>query len=243
MRGTVEGIFTTSGAGRPMVTLPEATAVARRGLLGDRYHDGIGYYSERPSEGGGREVTLIEAEELAQVMRARSGRPLLLIDIAVPRDIEPGCSDLPGVTLANIDDLPSVGERHSKVRRAEARKAEGVVEEEIQAFAVWLGSLEVVPTVAALREHGDAVVASVLAENSGRLDGLSARDRGRVEAMLRAVANRLLHEPTLRVKQAGAEHRHARMQLLRELFGLEEPAVGAAEDAGAEVRELRRDAG
>ena len=71
MRGTVEGIFTTSGAGRPMVTLPEATAVAGRGLLGDRYHDGIGYYSERPSEGGGREVTLIQAEELDRLQAER----------------------------------------------------------------------------------------------------------------------------------------------------------------------------
>ena len=79
MRGTVEGIFTTPGAGRPMESLSEATAVAGRGLLGDRYHDGVGYYSERPSEGGGREVTLIEAEELDR-LRAERGIELAPIE-------------------------------------------------------------------------------------------------------------------------------------------------------------------
>jgi glutamyl-tRNA reductase len=177
---------------------------------------------------------ILGAEELAMVSR----RPLLLIDLAVPRDIEPGCGDLPGVTVANIDDLQATVRRHLRVRRAEAGKAEGIVEEEIQTFAVWLGSLEVVPTIAALRTHGDDIVSSVLAENDGRWESLSERDRARVEAVARTVANRLLHEPTLRIKQAGAEHRHARMQLLRELFGLEEPAVEDRPEA--EVRELRR---
>ena len=186
---------------------------------------------------------LLGAEELAAVMAERRARPLLLIDLAVPRDIDPACASIAGVTLANIDDLRATVERHTHVRRAEARRAEGVVEEEIQAFAVWLGSLEVMPTVAALREHGNDIVAAVLAENEGRWESLSERDRQRVEAVARAVANRLLHEPTLRVKDAGAAHRHARMQVLRELFGLEEPAV-TEEAPAAEVRELpRRQAG
>jgi glutamyl-tRNA reductase len=183
---------------------------------------------------------LIGAEELSAVMTARAGRPLLLIDLAVPRDMDAACGELAGVTLANMDDLRAVVERHRHVRRAEARKAEGVVEEEIQSFAVWLGSLEVMPTIAALRGHADAVVAAVLGENDGRWESLSDRDRERVEAVARAVANRLLHEPTLRVKQSDAEHRHARMQVLRELFGLEEPAV--VEDGGASegsVHQLR----
>jgi glutamyl-tRNA reductase len=180
---------------------------------------------------------LIGAEELSAVMTARSGRPLLLIDLAVPRDIDAACSELAGVTLANMDDLRAVVERHRHVRRTEARKAEGIVEEEIQAFAVWLGSLEVMPTIAALRSHADDIVASVLGENEARWESLSERDRARVEAVAKAVANRLLHEPTLRVKQSEAEHRHARMQVLRELFGLEEPAM--TDDAAASVHQLR----
>jgi glutamyl-tRNA reductase len=185
---------------------------------------------------------LIEAEDLGRVVKARAGRPLLLIDLAVPRDIDSACAELPGVTLVNIDDLTATVKRHLHVRKTEARRAEGIVEEEIQSFAVWLGSLEILPIIAALREHGETVVAGVLAENAGRWESMSERDLARVEALARAVANRLLHEPTLRVKQAGPESRHARMQVLRDLFGLEEPA---AEEPGADasVHELRRDAG
>ncbi len=182
--------------------------------------------------------TLLGAEELALIARDRQGRPLLLIDLAVPRDIDPACAELPGVTLLDIDGLQTQVRRHISVRQAEARHAEGIVEEEIQGFAGWLGSLEVLPTVAALREHADAVVAQVLAENDGRWDTLSERDRERVEALAKAVAKRLLHEPTLRVKGLDAARRHARLQLLRELFGLDEAAPGAAEQP-AEVRALR----
>jgi glutamyl-tRNA reductase len=137
--------------------------------------------------------------------------------------------------------LTATVERHLRVRSAESETAEAIVEEEIQGFAVWLGSLEVLPTIAALREHGERIVDEVLAANENRWETLSEADRARVEAVARAVANRLLHEPTNRVKQAG-ERRHARMQVLRELFGLEEPAHEAATDdaAPAEVRELPR---
>jgi glutamyl-tRNA reductase len=181
---------------------------------------------------------LLGAEELAVVHRERQGRPLLLMDLAVPRDIDPACAELPGVTLLDIDGLQAQVRRHISVRKAEARRAEGIVEEEIQGFAGWLGALEVMPTVTALRAHADDVVAKVLAENAGRWETLSERDRKRVEALARAVANRLLHEPTLRVKGLDAAHRHARLQLLRELFGLEDAAAESAEQP-AEIRTLR----
>jgi len=185
--------------------------------------------------------TLIGAEEIAEVMRRRPRRPLLLVDLAVPRDIDHDCAGIPGVTVLDMDGLQHRVERHLSVRRAESRRAEGIVEEEIQAFARWLGSLEVLPTLAALRAHGDAVVDGLLAENEGRWEDLSDRDLERVETLARTVVKRLLHEPTVRVKGLEAEQRHARLQLLRELFGLEEPAEVAAEQepAPAEVRTLR----
>jgi glutamyl-tRNA reductase len=182
---------------------------------------------------------LLGAEELALVNGERHGRPLLLVDLAVPRDIDPACAELPGVTLLDIDGLQEQVRRHISVRQAEARRAEGIVEEEIQSFAGWLGSLEVLPTVTALRERGDRVVAQVLAENDGRWEALGERDRRRVEALARAIANRLLHEPTLRVKCLDAAHRHARLQLLREIFGLEDAAAAQAAEQPAEVRRLR----
>jgi glutamyl-tRNA reductase len=182
--------------------------------------------------------TLLGADEVAVVMEARAGRPLLLIDLAVPRDIDHDCRPLDGVSLYDVDDLDAQVGRTRQVRRVEARKAEGIVEEEIQTFAGWLGSLEVLPTIAALREHGERLVTQLLAENDGRWEALTPRDRARVEALARAAVNRLLHEPTMRVKALEGDQRHARLQLLRELFGLEE---GGAElqDAPAEVRKLR----
>ncbi len=186
--------------------------------------------------------TLIGAEEIAAVMRLRGRRPLLLVDLAVPRDIDHDCAAIPGVTVLDMDGLQHRVERHLSVRRAEARRAEGIVEEEIQAFAGWLGSLEVLPTLAALRAHGDSVVDRLLAENESRWEDLGDRDRERVETLARTVVKRLLHEPTMRVKGLEAEQRHARLQLLRELFGLEEPQAEAAagqEPAPAEVRRLR----
>jgi len=185
--------------------------------------------------------TILGHDELAMVMRERQGRPLLLIDIAVPRDLDPLCAELPGVTLHDIDDLQAVVRRNLRVRQAEARRAEAIIEEEIQRFAGWLGSLEVVPTIAALRARGEEIVDGVLAENAERWESLSQRDRTRVEAVARTVVNRLLHEPTVRMKRTDRDRVHARLQVLRELFGLEDApeAVEADGDlAGAEVREL-----
>ena len=168
----------------------------------------------------------------------RGGRPLLLLDLAVPRDIDPECARLPGVTLVDIDGLQAQVDRTHRARRMEARRAEGIVEEEIHTFAGWLGTLEVMPTISALRGQADELVAELLAENEGRWEALGERDRARVEAMLRAAVKRLLHEPTERIRALDPERRHGHLQLLRELFGLGEPA--AVERPAAEVRELRR---
>jgi glutamyl-tRNA reductase len=181
---------------------------------------------------------LLEADDVEAVMDARQGRPLLLLDLAVPRDIDPGCKDLDGVALYDIDDLQAAVARNRSVRQAEATRAQGIVEEEIGKFAAWLGGLEVRPTLAALRARGDEIARLVLLENEGRWETLSERDRQRVEAMANAIVKRLLHEPTVRLKDLAGENAHARMQVVRELFGLEEPE----EEGLAEVRPLRRPA-
>jgi glutamyl-tRNA reductase len=126
------------------------------------------------------------------------------------------------VSVYDMDDLQSVVARNLEVRSEEALLAERVVEDEIQRFAKWLGQLDVVPTVAALRRHGEEIVDGLLTENANRWESLSERDRERVEALARAVAQRLLHEPTLRMKAAGG---HGRLQLIRELFGLDDHAT------------------
>jgi glutamyl-tRNA reductase len=184
---------------------------------------------------------LIEADELAVVMVARGHRPLLLIDIAVPRDVEHACAEIEGVTVYDIDDLQRVVARNLEVRAGERSAAEAIVEQELQRFATWMGQLDVSPTIAALREHGQAIVERVLAENAGRWEGLSPRDEARVEAVARAVMQRLLHEPTIRLKSAGEDGAtHGHQQVVRELFGLDASAPAQVDGAPAQVRPLRR---
>jgi glutamyl-tRNA reductase len=177
---------------------------------------------------------IVGAEELEAVMATRPERPLLLIDLAVPRDVDAACAALPGVVLRDVDDLSAVVARTHSVREAEARRAEAIVEAELDRFAEWLGGLAVRPTIAALREHGAEIVDQVLAENAGRWEDASPRDLARVEAVARAVVGRLLHEPTIRLRTLGEQQRHGRLQLVRELFGLED---GAPLDAGEDARE------
>ena len=181
---------------------------------------------------------LIEAAELAEVQTQRGNRPLLIIDLAVPRDVDADCAQVAGVSLYDVDDLEAVIARNRRVRQGEARKAEGIVEEEIQSFATWLGSLEVLPTLAALRSHATAIAEQVFAENDGRWESASERDLERVQALSRAIVNRLLHHPTLRMKELRDDRVHARMALVRDLFGLSVDDEPALRDPPVEAEDL-----
>lgn len=183
---------------------------------------------------------IVGRDELAHVMRQRDSRPLLLIDIAVPRDVEPHCADVEGVSLYDIDDLQAVIARNLDTRAGEIPRAQDIVEQEIQRFARWLGQLDVLPTITALHEHGAALVDQVLAENDNRWESASPRDLARVEAIARAVMNRLLHEPTIRLR-TNTERGHATIELVRELFGLSDdpPAQQPPATKLAEVHHLR----
>jgi glutamyl-tRNA reductase len=185
---------------------------------------------------------IVGAEELGLVMAQREGRPLLLIDIAVPRDIDPRCGEVQGVTLYDIDDLQAVVARNLGARAEVIPRAEQIVEEEIRRFARWLGQREALPTIAALREHGAGIVEQVLQENDGHWESASPRDLARVEAIARAVLSRLLHEPTIRLRSFSEDRGHASLQLVRELFGLVDEGEEGAERAGGGHRERDADA-
>ncbi len=177
---------------------------------------------------------LLEARELSEVMAERGHRPLLLIDLAVPRDIDAAVAEIAGVSLYDIDDLEAVIARNRRVRQTEARKAEGIIEEEIQHFAAWLGSLEVLPTVAALRAKSTEIAEQIVRENHGKWESASPRDLERIDAIARAIVNRLLHDPTTRMKELRDDRVHARMALVRDLFGLPEDELGDGAQAAAE---------
>ena len=181
---------------------------------------------------------IVEREELELVAAARGRRPLLLIDLAVPRDIDPSCREVDGVVLRDVDDVQTIADRNATGRETESRRAEQIVGAELSRFEAWLGSLEVLPTVSSLRSRADEIVRRVLAENEARFESLTDADRARVEAMVRAVASRILHEPTLRLKRAGEEEdAYKHVAALRELFGLD--AATEPEGPGAEVTPIR----
>lgn len=193
---------------------------------------------------------IVGEEELALVMESRQERPLLLIDIAVPRDIDPRCGKLEGVTLYDIDDLQAVMARNADARMELLPQAEQIVEEELRRFARWLGESDALPTVSALRAHADRLVEQVLSENEGRWESASKRDVARVEAVAKAVASRLLHEPTIRLRSLSEQRSHASLEIVRELFGLAEEGhperdgergtgEAGSEEQLAEVRPLR----
>jgi glutamyl-tRNA reductase len=184
---------------------------------------------------------IIERDGLEVVMRERGERALLAIDLAVPRDLEPACREVPGVTVHDIDDVQQIVERNASGRESEATQAERIVEVELDRFERWLASLEAVPTIAALRGRGDEVVRRVMAENENRWEGLSEADRERLEAMARAIASRILHEPTLRLRRsAGEEDAYFYLSALRDLFALDVETEPEGE-VRSEVTELRRD--
>jgi glutamyl-tRNA reductase len=166
---------------------------------------------------------VLHAADVEPALRRRDGRPLLLVDIAVPRDLDPAIADLDGCTLYDLDALgPVAGE--AVARREEAtRAAEAIVAEEADAFGEWLRALDVVPVVSALRRRAEAIRAQELARAEPRLRRLSEEDRRDVEVLTAQIVNKLLHDPTVRVKEAaarpdGSDYAAA----LRELFALDE---------------------
>jgi glutamyl-tRNA reductase len=182
-------------------------------------------------------------EELELVAEERRGRPLVVIDIAVPRDIDPSVRELGGITLYDMDDLQRAVARNLSGREAEATRARTIVEEEVERFDSWIESLDVVPTISALRQRAESIVEQVLRENEPRWKALGPEDRERVEALARAVVARLLHEPTLRLKgTAGLDASYGYAHALRELFALEGTGpgldLGGAGEGSTEVASL-----
>jgi glutamyl-tRNA reductase len=146
---------------------------------------------------------VLDRGQIERALEGRKGRPLLLVDLAVPRDIDPAAKDLQGCFLYDIDDLQSVVEETLTGRREEAIRAEEIVAGEGERFNAWLASLESVPAIASLRERAEAIRRGELAKAAPRLVGLSERERHAVESVTNQIVNKLLHQPIMRLKEAG----------------------------------------
>lgn len=165
---------------------------------------------------------VIDKAQVAPVMKSRHGHPLFLIDIAVPRDIDPAVNTLPNVFLYDIDDLNGVVSSNLEERMREARRVELIIEEELDSFEAWLESMEVVPTVAAIRAHAEAIRQAELERALKRLGGLSEKELATVQALSEAIVNKMLHAPTTRLKQAAGEKDGlVYIEAARHLYGLD----------------------
>jgi glutamyl-tRNA reductase len=152
----------------------------------------------------GAEGYVLSAEQVGRAMRARRGRPIFFVDIAVPRDIDPAVNELEGCYVYDVDDLERVVEESVAGRREEAVRAEAIVAEEAEDFRAWELSLDVVPAIASLRARAESIRTSELERAEGRLHSLSPSERRAVESLTAQIVNKLLHAPTVRMKQAAA---------------------------------------
>jgi glutamyl-tRNA reductase len=157
-------------------------------------------------------------------LRDRKGRPLFLIDLAVPRNLDPEIHEVDGCFLYDIDDLESVVAAGLAGRRREAARAEGIVAAEAERFRKWHASREVVPEIASLRAWAEEIRAAELERARARL-GLSEDQHAAVESVTAQIVAKLLHLPTVRLKEAAAgANGGSYAEAVRHLFGLDEPA-------------------
>ncbi len=165
---------------------------------------------------------VVTKDQVAAALRGRKGSPLFLIDIAVPRDIDPDVNDLADVFLYDIDDLSGVVETNLEERMREARRAEEIIADEMVAFERWIESMEVVPTVAAMRAKAEQIRSAELEKALKRLGGLSEKEIKTVEALASSIVNKMLHGPTARLKTvAGEKDGYEYVEAARFLYGLD----------------------
>ena len=148
---------------------------------------------------------VLRHDTVTAAMRARRNRPMFLIDIAVPRDIEPSVNDLDNVFLFNIDDLQQVVEENRREREKEVHKVEAMIADESGKFSHWLKALEVTPTLKALTQKAEEIREFELQNLLNRLPHLQGRDRELVQAALKAVIAKLLHDPLITLREAARD--------------------------------------
>ncbi len=170
----------------------------------------------------GAQAPLLTRADVEQIMTGRAERPLLIVDIAVPRDVDPAVAEVPGVTLLDMDDLRSFADAGVAERRREVAAVELILNDELERYLVATSAREVAPMIVALRERAEAVRASELHRFRGRYGDLDPRQLDMVDAVTRGLVAKLLHQPTVVLKDAAGSPRGDRLvEALRELFEIE----------------------
>lgn len=193
---------------------------------------------------------VVTRADVERAVRRRRGKPIFLIDVAVPRDLDPEIQRVEGAYLYDIDDLRQVADQNRAERERAAAQAERIVDDEVAGVNSWLRTLDVVPTIAVLRASVEEIKERELERLGSRLADLSEEQRARVELVITSIVNKILHVPTARMKDvAGRDECYLYVEAMRELFDLddaeatadaapvleEEADGGAATDAAGDV--------
>ena len=169
----------------------------------------------------GASSVILEHGDLNDVMRERSGRELLVVDIAVPRDVDPAAGEIAGVTLLDMDDLRAFAEEGIQARRREITGVQAIIDDELDSYADESTARSVAPLVAGLRDRATGITESEFSRFASKLEGMDENQRKVVESLVTGVVGKLLHEPTVRMKDAAGTARGERLaEALRDLFNL-----------------------
>ncbi|MDP8937523.1 MAG: glutamyl-tRNA reductase [Actinomycetota bacterium] len=169
----------------------------------------------------GSPTVVVDEGALAEVVDARGGRPLLIVDLGMPRDVDPAVGRLAGVTLLDLADLRAFVDAGVDERRNEVVRVRGIVADEVARYVSHTAARTVAPTITALRQQAEQVRTAELDRYRSRLEGLDDRQRQAVDALTHSLLAKLLHEPTVRLKDAAGSAQGQRLaDSLRELFGL-----------------------
>ena len=172
----------------------------------------------------GATVPVVEVEDFRPVMAERNGRPLLIVDIAVPRDVDPAVGDLPGVTLLDINDLRRFAQVGLDRRATELAAVEMIIAEEVDRFHDAASARSAAPVVGALRAWADDMREVEMSRFDSRLSGLDPRQRAAVESLAKGLVNKLLHRPTVTLKEhAGSATGDRLADAVRQLYDLDGP--------------------
>lgn len=180
----------------------------------------------------GATLPVIDRALMKPVIKARRGRPIFFVDIAVPRDVDPEVAQLEQVFLYNIDDLQGIVHDNLRARTAEADRAGALVEEEVAEFVAWQKARSIGPVVKALQAHAKAIVDAELARSRGKLQALSPEQHKAVEQLAHGIVQKLLHKPMTALRQAASGGEADLAGAAQQLFGLElreqQPAVASS---------------
>jgi len=171
----------------------------------------------------GAATPLLEVEDLERVVAARAGRPLLIVDIAVPRDIDPAVGRLPGVTLLDMDDLRAFADVGTQAREGEVAVVQSLLDEELERYLGATSAREVAPMIVALRGRAEEVRQAEVERYRSRLGELDPAQVDALDALTRGIIGKLLHDPSVALKDAAGSTRGDRLvAALRELFALDD---------------------